>query len=436
MSLTPITAASLQASTQEALRRLAPTAEQLTVADVKGPGKLDADANGEISDGEFTGAAISDATDQAVLREAYATHGSEPTSPLVQFGTPTAEVPAGDPPAEAAVTEPAPVAGETPAEAPPAPAFTPLTDAAGLAEPRAVLKDAALETRLGELDTSVTQGLEVLNAQKTELEARWNALDEADTAGRAELGPQLEQTVNAIRQLEALQPLLRDRSNPQAVQALQNFLLDNDNGTSAEPSFDSRLSYPRGNETVNGADNLYGARTDAALRDFVGRTVQETRVPGPHARVQPPGAEVPAAADTPPVAEQAAVADAPPTEEQPAADGVPPAAETAVTAEAPPAEPTSADQPVSVDQPVIHWPTTGGLSFGTNGWMSLTNPNPLSSQLAFSPWTPSEAVSTLPLGYDASVWTPSFYQRPNPTLDLSLTGFSTFDPARFGPQPE
>ncbi|HEY9840984.1 MAG TPA: hypothetical protein V6D23_11050, partial [Candidatus Obscuribacterales bacterium] len=198
---------------------------------------------------------ITNLNDISLITTAVQAHLTDPTSPMISF--PDAQ------PAQ----EPAATAGELPPLK-----VTKLPNVPEIANGRKILQGSALQARLGQLAGQVDSGLSMLAERKKALEA--NAGEHPEELAKID---------KAIGELQELKGLLQKRTDPKAVEALQKFLVENDNSTDAEDSFKKALTYPRRDGSNGTIDNFYGKRTDAALQEYIKRVVEECRVEGPHA---------------------------------------------------------------------------------------------------------------------------------------------------------
>lgn len=158
----------------------------------------------------------------------------------------------------------------------------PAEDLPQLQNGRSVLRGADLEGRLDLLSQQATQGAKDLSDRRASLEQDLACFAE-DSPQYQEIQSTMQGIDQAVKQLNEVQQLLSDQSDPQAVAKLQALLVDKDNGKAEEKPFKERLSYEKPDGSTATFDNLYGKRTDAGLRDYIGRLVQETRATGPHA---------------------------------------------------------------------------------------------------------------------------------------------------------
>ncbi|MBF2053504.1 MAG: hypothetical protein IGS03_08575 [Candidatus Sericytochromatia bacterium] len=231
---------------------------------------------------------------------------SAPAEPASEI--PQAPAPESDSGATAAVPEP----------------LASLPEAEGLSSSRTVLRGEQLEARIGEMQGQITSGLERLS-QLPEGEAR-NAAQE---------------------RLTELQTLINENAaSPELVAQLQQHLLSQDTTSESEASFHERLTAPHtdnGEPLSEPADNLYGRRTDAALREYIERlanTASEAPAPvvpepQPEAAVENPPVEV----SEEPIAEMPDPAE--PVDEAPVSEPEPETEVAEPAEDAPEAEPES-----------------------------------------------------------------------------------------------
>lgn len=197
----------------------------------------------------------------------------------------------------------------------------PLADLSALEDGRSVLRGDALGARMQELGTQTANGVTALSERKEQLNTVLASLP-PDSPERENLTQTIDHIQKAVDQLTELQgQLSSDDTN--AVAALQELLVKKDNGTVEDEPFEARLTYDKPDGSTATFDNLYGKRTDAGIRDYIARLVEETRTEGPHqqaesptqeAEVQPEDTEVVlsttpeasprAAADVPAIAEE------------------------------------------------------------------------------------------------------------------------------------
>lgn len=220
----------------------------------------------------------------APLRNSLLTPGLTLERPVLRFNAPALTDTAGA--TAQSLTAPAEPASEIPqvpeSEADSAAAAVPeplsfLPDAEGLSSSRTVLRGEQLESRLSQIQAQITSGLERLS-QLPEGEAR-----------------------NAAQQrLTELQNLINNQASaPDRVAQLQQHMLSQDTTSEGDISFHERLTEPHtdnGEPLADPVDNLYGRRTDAALRDYIERLANvspEASAPEPEAVVENPPVEGP-----------------------------------------------------------------------------------------------------------------------------------------------
>lgn len=206
-------------------------------------GVPDLESPDRVTDGELVALEFDNAEDRSLIMQALERHATDPTSPLINFEQPAAVV---DEPVTTAETENQPAAP-----------LSELPELETLNTGRAVLRDPQLRARLEQLEGEVVKGITALEAERTRLG------DQAPAA-----------LTEALTRLRELQTKLRS-SDPSAVQQIQQFLLDNNGARTGDDAFAKRLEYPspQGPKT---ADNLYGKRTDACLRDYICELVNTT----------------------------------------------------------------------------------------------------------------------------------------------------------------
>lgn len=162
----------------------------------------------------------------------------------------------------------------------------PLADLSALENGRSVLRGDALSARMQELGTQTANGLTALSERKEQLSTALASLP-PDSPERENLTQTIEHIQKAVDQLTELQgQLSSDDAN--AVAALQELLVKKDNGTVEDEPFEARLTYEKPDGSQATFDNLYGKRTDAGIRDYIARLVEETRTDGPHQQAEPP----------------------------------------------------------------------------------------------------------------------------------------------------
>ena len=161
----------------------------------------------------------------------------------------------------------------------------PLGELPSLENGRNVLRGDALQERLQALGTQATNGITALSERQEQLSSALASLP-PESPEPQELTQTINDVQKAVEQLTTLQGQLSSQ-DPKAVAALQELLVQKDNGTAEEEPFADRLTYEKPDGSKATFDNLYGKRTDAGIRDYIARLVEETRIDGPYQSAAP-----------------------------------------------------------------------------------------------------------------------------------------------------
>jgi hypothetical protein len=186
--------------------------------------------------------------------------------------------------------QPADAGADNVSELPPLKVDPPLTDMPTLTNGKNILKGDALQARLQELGTQTTNGIAALSERKAQLSTTLAGLS-PESPEYQSLNDTINHVQKAVDQLTELQGQLASK-DPKAVAALQELLVNKDNGTAEDKPFEERLTYEKPDGSKATFDNLYGKRTDAGLRDYIARLVEETRTEGPHQQPEAAPADV------------------------------------------------------------------------------------------------------------------------------------------------